>query len=86
VIAEVALSLVLLIGAGLLTHSFARVQGVAPGFDSANVLTMRIALPDSRYTTFQKGNAFFSGLRRVLPAGAARHAGRSAGGVAGRVA
>jgi putative ABC transport system permease protein len=62
VVAEVALSLVLLIAAGLLIHSFARLQNVVPGFDPANVLTLRLAPADSRYTTFQKGDAFFDDL------------------------
>jgi putative ABC transport system permease protein len=66
VISEVALSLVLLIGAGLLIHSFARVQNVEPGFDARNVLTLRLALPESRYSTFQKGDAFFDELFTAL--------------------
>jgi putative ABC transport system permease protein len=68
VVSEVALSLVLLIAAGLLMRSFARVHLVAPGFDSANVLTMRVALPESRYTTFQNGDAFFDNLFAALRA------------------
>ena len=67
-VSEVALSLVLLIAAGLLIHSFARLQDVAPGFDSSHLLTFRLSLPESRYTTFQKGQSFFdeffAGLRR----------------------
>ena len=59
VVSEVALSLVLLIAAGLLIHSFTRLQDVAPGFDTSRLLTFRLALPESRYTTFQKGQAFF---------------------------
>ena len=66
VIAEVALSLVLLVGAGLLIHSFARVQRVEPGFDSRDVLTLRLALPESRYSTFQKGEAFFDEVFTAL--------------------
>ena len=68
VVSEVALSLVLLIAAGLLIHSFTRLQDVAPGFDSSRLLTFRLSLPESRYTTFQKGQSFFdeffAGLRR----------------------
>ena len=62
VVSEVALSLVLLVGAGLLVQSFARVQDVEPGFDAGGVLTLRLSLPESRYTTFEKGERFFDTL------------------------
>jgi predicted permease len=45
VTAEVALSLMLLIGAALLTRSFVRLQQVQPGFDATNVLTLSAGLP-----------------------------------------
>lgn len=45
VAAEVALSLMLLIGAALLTRSFTRLQQVRPGFDPANVLTANVSIP-----------------------------------------
>ena len=68
VVSEVALSLVLLVGAGLLVHSFARVQHVEPGFDARSMLTLRLSLPESRYTTFDKGDRFFDTLFAALRA------------------
>src|SRR6267142_2015882 len=62
VVSEIAISLVLLIAAGLLIRSFARLQDVPPGFDRQRLLTFRLSLPESRYTTFQKGDAFFDDL------------------------
>jgi putative ABC transport system permease protein len=49
VVAEVALSLVVLIGAGLLVKSFTRLQDVNPGFDPANLLRFSVSLPGKRY-------------------------------------
>jgi predicted permease len=49
VIAETAIALMLLVGAGLLIKSFARLQEVNPGFVSDNVLTAQVALPPARY-------------------------------------
>jgi putative ABC transport system permease protein len=62
VISEFALALVLLIGAGLLMKSFQRLQVVNPGFQPAKLLTMRVALPDSKYDTLAKSQAFFEQL------------------------
>src|SRR5208282_80131 len=45
-ISEIALAMVLLIAAGLMINSLLRVQRVNPGFDSSNLLTMRIELPE----------------------------------------
>jgi putative ABC transport system permease protein len=49
VVAEVALALTLLTGAGLLIKSLALLQGVNPGFDSRSLLTFRVAIPNAKY-------------------------------------
>ena len=52
VVAEIALALVLLVGAGLLIKSFARVQSIDPGFDRRNILTAEIGLSETKYPQF----------------------------------
>jgi putative ABC transport system permease protein len=64
VVAEVALALTLLVGAGLLVKSFARLQGVQPGFDPANLLTLSLSLPQAKYPSDTQQIAFFD---QVLP-------------------
>jgi putative ABC transport system permease protein len=59
VISEVALALVLLIGAGLLINSFVRLQSVDPGFRSDNLLTMSVVLPDTKYPDASRRAAFY---------------------------
>src|SRR5262249_49576551 len=59
VVGQVALSLLLLIGAGLLLRSFARLLGVNPGFDAHNVLTMNVSLPTVKYAKPDQQIAFF---------------------------
>ena len=66
VVAEVALSFVLLSAAGLLVHSFARLQTVQPGFAADSLLTFRLSLPPARYTSFAQGDRFFDGLSTAL--------------------
>jgi putative ABC transport system permease protein len=57
-IAEVALSVALLIGAGLLIRSFARLQQVAPGFNPGGVMTARVGLPPTVYPDGRSRRAF----------------------------
>ncbi len=58
VISEVALSLVLLIGAGLMIRSFWKLQNVDPGFDTSNALTMSVGLTPIRYSEPHQQLAF----------------------------
>jgi putative ABC transport system permease protein len=70
VVAEVALSLVLLVGAGLLIRSFIRLQNIDPGFDPAGVLTARVQTPTVRYSSPQQRAGFYSDVLvriRALP-------------------
>jgi putative ABC transport system permease protein len=60
VVAEVALSLVLLAGAGLLIRSFLKLQNISPGFRSDGVLTARVSLPGSTYRDPQATSRFFA--------------------------
>jgi predicted permease len=64
VVAEVALALVLLTGAGLLLKSFVRLENVNPGFNAKNVLTAEISLPAQRYPDNKTQAAFFAELER----------------------
>jgi putative ABC transport system permease protein len=59
IVAEIACSLVLLIGAGLLLRSLDRLQRVDPGFRTANLLTTRIALPFAKYNDETKLAGFW---------------------------
>lgn len=62
VVAETALALMLLIGAGLLIKSFARLQSVDPGFSADSVLTAQISLPATRYADAAARRAFWARL------------------------
>jgi putative ABC transport system permease protein len=70
VVAEVALSLVLLVGAGLLIQSLNRLRGQYQGLRPGNVLTLRTVLPQNRYTDHAQREAFYDavlGRVRSLP-------------------
>jgi predicted permease len=78
VVGQVALSMMLLIGASLLIRSFFELGRVDPGFDPRGVLTMQVTLPAARYPTDSRKNIFFrnaltkiSSIPRVHSASAA---------------
>lgn len=62
VVAEVALSLVLLVGAGLFFRSFMTLFKTDPGFNPDNVLTMNLILPSAKYKEEQQSVAFYTDL------------------------
>lgn len=62
VAAQTALALVLLAAAGLMLQSFRNLRHVSPGFDPSNVLTAEVSLPDARYDTYSKVEAFYHEL------------------------
>ncbi|MGH7449469.1 MAG: ABC transporter permease, partial [Longimicrobiales bacterium] len=66
--AEVGLALVLLVAAGLLIRSFAALNAVDPGFEPANALTFRIAVPQSRYESGEDVRRFHTELQQRLAA------------------
>ena len=59
IVAQVAVSFLLLIGAGLMLRSFQKLQHVDPGFQPENVLTMQIGLDFTKYNSGDKQRAFF---------------------------
>jgi predicted permease len=65
IVGEVALAFVLLVGAGLMLKSFARLISVDPGFDPQRVLTMDIPLPSAKYSDPQAAAFFQQALERV---------------------
>jgi len=65
VIAEVALALMVLVGAGLMIQSFINLRHVGPGFNEKNVLTFAVVLPRSKYEEPRCGEFFRQLLERV---------------------
>jgi putative ABC transport system permease protein len=68
VVGQVGISLLLLVGAGLLLQSFTQLLRVDPGFDAGNVLTMNVTLPSVKYAKPQQQTAFFDALLQRVSA------------------
>jgi putative ABC transport system permease protein len=66
IVGEVAVSLLLLVGAGLMVRTLASLTSVDPGFETANTLTARVWIPGSRYQEDEQIQAFYTeALERV---------------------
>ena len=66
VVAEIALCMLLLVGAGLLIQTFVRMRAIDPGFDPRGLLTARMSLQGDRYATTADFNRFFDqALERI---------------------
>jgi predicted permease len=68
VVAEVAISIMLLVGAGLLIRSFVRLQKVSPGFDPDSVISMRLGPTARQFQNRDEAVAFFRGMNDALAA------------------
>jgi putative ABC transport system permease protein len=68
VIGEVAVSFLLLIGAGLLINSFIHLRHLDPGFNPDHLLTAKVALSETKYPTKEKRSAFFQEVVRHVQA------------------
>ena len=66
VVSQVALSMILLIGAGLLVRNFIQLRSASPGFEARNLLTMKLTLPPARYSTGPQMLAFYRELVRQV--------------------
>ena len=67
---QVGLTIIVLVGAGLLVRSFARVAAIDPGFKTDGVLTMTVSLPDAKYGDPRRRLQFFDALlqrTRAMP-------------------
>ena len=68
VVVEMALALVLLVGAGLLLRSFVTLLRVDPGFDPSQTMTVKVSIPSAKYSTASAQQAFFNLLFEKLDA------------------
>jgi len=68
IVAEIALAVMLALGAGVLLRSFLNLQRVNTGVDAATVVTMRLTLPQEQYRTGEAITAFFEELARRVDA------------------
>jgi putative ABC transport system permease protein len=68
VVSQIALSLVLLIAAGLLLRSFSRLLHVDPGFDAQNLLTMNLSISTTKYVKPDQQIAFFDNVLQRISA------------------
>ena len=68
VVVEVALAVVLLVGAGLMIRSFARLMAIPTGFNPDGVVTMRLTLPPSKYQDMDRWQAFHRDLTSAVSA------------------
>ncbi|HTE45815.1 MAG TPA: ABC transporter permease [Gemmatimonadaceae bacterium] len=66
VVAEMAISMVLLVGAGLLIRSFVRLQSVSPGFDPQGVVSMRLGVSARQFENRDAAVAYFAGFGEQL--------------------
>ena len=62
VVVEIALALILLVGAGLLLRSFVTLLRVDPGFDPARTMTVKVSIPTTKYSDAPRQQAFFNQL------------------------
>ena len=82
VVSELALSLMLVIGAGLLVRSFVRLQSVPPGFTTDRVLTMQVAANGSKYRKDKAVAQFYQEFESRIAASAGSQGGRRGFGAA----
>ena len=68
VVVEIALALILLVGAGLLLRSFVTLLRVDPGFDPARTMTVKVSIPTTKYSDAPRQQAFFNQLFERLDA------------------